>query len=118
MLFYKLRSLGLEVSTNPNKRITIEQIVNTITTNKSVLTKLEHNRWNTEKLILGFRPLLNDDEIQEWTKDKESMKKQLKHHDIMPFYLLNKEEQDKDDDVNTHLHLLYEKASKDINYDY
>ncbi len=114
MLFYKLRSLGLEVSTNPDKRITNEQILDSTANNKSDLTRLEHNRWNTEKLILGFRPLLNAKEEQEWEKDKKSMKEQLKHRDIMPFNMLSKEEQDKDDDVNTRLHLLYEIASKDI----
>ena len=114
MLFYKLRSLGLEVSTNPDKRITNEQILDSTANNKADLTRLEHNRWNTEKLILGFRPLFNAKEEQEWEKDKKSMKEQLKHRDIMPFNMLSKEEQNKDDDVNTRLHLLYEIASKDI----
>jgi hypothetical protein len=110
MLFYKIRSLGLEPDLN--KDIT-EDIQNIVANNNTNLTKLEHSRWVTEKLLLGFRPLLNDDEKQEWAKSKSSMKKQMKHYDIIPYFKLSKEEQDKDNDVNTHLNLLYEIVKKD-----
>ena len=32
-----------------------------------MLIKVEHNRWNTEKLLTGFRPLY-DDELKEFGK--------------------------------------------------
>ncbi len=113
MLFYKLRSLGVDISAGSNQ-VSIEEIKNATANCMSGLTRLEHNRWVTEKLLLGFRPLLNEDEIQEWSNNKKTMKKQLKHTDIMPFFKLPKEEQEKDNDVNTHLHLLYEIVSKDL----
>ena len=113
MLFYKLRSLGVEVSACSNI-VSTEDIINATANCMSDLTRLEHNRWVTEKLLLGFRPLLNEDEIQEWLNDKETMKKQLKHNDIIPFFKLPEGEQKKNDDVNTHLHLLYEIVEKDL----
>lgn len=116
MLFYKLRSIGLEVSADPEKKLTTVQIENAMITHKDDLARVEHNRWYTERLLLGFRPLLNEKEEQEWKKDKKSMKDHLRHHDIKPFNMLNEEDKGKDKDVNTRLHLLYEIiSSKDIN---
>jgi hypothetical protein len=113
MLFYKLRSLGIDVSAG-SKKVFCEDIKNAAANCMSGLTRLEHYRWVTEKLLLGFRPLLNDDEIQEWSKNKKLMKKQMKHIDILPFSKLPKNEQEKDNDVNTHLHLLYEIVERDL----
>ena len=117
MLFYKIRSIGLNVSTDLDNRLTKEQISNAIATHMSDLVRVEHNRWNTEKLILGFRPLFND-EVHEWIKNKKLMKEQLKHRAIMPFDMLSKEEQNKDNDVNQQLFCLYDEiVKKTLNYE-
>ena len=114
MLFYKLRSMGIEIESG-KKLADTSCIMSAVSKNSIKLTRLEHNRWVTEKLLLGFRPLFDDDkERQNWMNNKGDMKKQLKHMDIKPFYKLSQEDQNKDNDVNTHLCLLYEKVIKDI----
>ena len=53
-----------------------------------VLAKVEHNRWNVEKLLMGFRkPKANEDKYEhpEFAKDLQSNKKVFIHHDIRPF---------------------------------
>ena len=53
-----------------------------------VLAKVEHNRWNVEKLLMGFRkPKANEDKYEhpEFAKDLQSNKKLFIHHDIRPF---------------------------------
>lgn len=71
------------------------------------LARVEHNRWNVEKLLMGYRrpsdsenpyrhPLLNDA-----VPDGEAMKKQNKenffiHHDIRPYDELSQSSKDKD----------------------
>lgn len=90
MLFYKLRSLGLDTSRPLSK----EEIDNaTSEKNKDIIQPTEHNRWNTERLLLGMRPLFLD-EFNSWKqnwKDKSNnemkpekgkMKSLMKHVDI------------------------------------
>lgn len=113
MLFYKLHSIGLEVPSNPEKELTTEQIKNAMDTHEDDLARLEHIRWYTERLLLGFRPLLNEEE-QDWEKNKQSMKDHLRHHDIRPFNKLNENVKNINKDVNTRLHLLYEIVEKDL----
>ncbi len=53
---FKMRSLGLDFSKLDNPEI------------KELFAKVEHNRWNVEKLLMGYKPLedhiLNKDEIE------------------------------------------------------
>ena len=53
---FKMRSLGLDFSKLDNPEI------------KELFAKVEHNRWNIEKLLMGYKPLedhiLNKDEIE------------------------------------------------------
>ena len=56
------------------------------------LAIVEHNRWNVEKLLMGFRkPRKEEDkyEYQEFEEELAKNKKLFIHHDIRPFYELN-----------------------------
>lgn len=98
MLFYKLRSLGLDTS----KEISIEEINKaTSEINHDIIQLTEHNRWNTERLLLGMRPLYSDEfdiwwnnwkdkDKKEMRPEKEKMKSQMKHIDICSNNLLEK----------------------------
>ena len=98
MLFYKLRSLGLDTS----KEISIQEIENaTSEINHDIIQSTEHNRWNTERLLLGMRPLYSE-EFDDWCNnwkdkgkkemrpEKDNMKSQMKHVDICSNDLLEK----------------------------
>ena len=53
-----------------------------------ILAKVEHNRWNVEKLLMGFRkPLGNEDKYEhpDMDEDLQVNKKLFIHHDIRPF---------------------------------
>lgn len=77
----KLRSLGL--GTTPPLRLTSEQI--------ELMAEVEHNRWNMEKLLLGYRKPTPEEE--EKCKDnavrKEYKIKRFVHTDIRPYYQLD-----------------------------
>ena len=85
---FKLRSL----SVRENKRLSEEEI--------DLMARTEHNRWNIERLLMGFSPypfsermvfkeILSSDNIgaaQELnTKLKAAKKKLFKHKDIAPY---------------------------------
>lgn len=85
---FKLRSL----SVHENKELSEEDI--------DLMARTEHNRWNIERLLMGFRPYplseriafkeilsSNDHEAAEElsTKLKEAKKKLFKHKDIAPY---------------------------------
>ena len=75
-LEFKLRSIGLDFKTATQAELTDEQV------DKMAYT--EHCRWNMEKLLLGYRPL-NDDDIDE-TADVNILKKHVyAHHLIKPY---------------------------------
>lgn len=75
----KIRMLGLDFdhSTIEEMRALLDQkeVMQT-------LIKVEHNRWNTEKLLSGFRPLYTD----EW----QEVEKLLKPEQVMEFNALKK----------------------------
>jgi len=78
----KLRCIGIKWNTNsPSKikELTEEQV--------ALLSEIEHNRWNIEELLLGYRPVHKDeDEIinADRTKKKE-FRNRFIHYDIRPF---------------------------------
>lgn len=98
MLFYKLRSLGLDTS----KEISIQEIENaTSEINHDIIQSTEHNRWNTERLLLGMRPLYYEEFDDWWNNwkdkgkkemrpEKDNMKSKMKHVDICSNDLLEK----------------------------
>lgn len=80
-----LRSMrGLEMDDNSmDTRPLSDEEVN-------VLAQVEHNRWNVEKLLMGYRKAHKDED--KYAVEDEDMKKKLKknkdrfiHHDIRPF---------------------------------
>ena len=53
-----------------------------------ILAKVEHNRWNVEKLLMGFRKPHSDEDKYEYPNMAEELqvnKKLFIHHDIRPF---------------------------------
>lgn len=63
-------------------------------TEAEMLARIEHNRWNVEKLLMGFRkPRREEDKYTEenkpYAKELERNKKRFIHHDIRPFDELN-----------------------------
>lgn len=60
----KLRYLGLDLETSPIEEITKKINAPGI---MDMLVRVEHNRWNTEKLLTGFRPL-EESELKEFDK--------------------------------------------------
>ena len=82
MLFVKLRFLGLDTT----KVLTQQEIKEaTSEVNHDIIQKTEHNRWNTERLLLATRPLYKE-ELDEWcnvwlkVKNKNERKKEKKEH--------------------------------------
>ena len=53
----------------------------------ALLAEVEHNRWNMEELLLGYRPVHRDEdaEIDADKKQKGVYKKRFIHYDIRPF---------------------------------
>ena len=90
MLFYKLRSLGLDTS-KPLTQTEVEEA--TSKKNHDIIQKTEHNRWITERLLLGLRPLYKE-ELETWEaglklksndeirKEKKQQKLAMRHVDI------------------------------------
>ena len=78
MLFVKLRSLGFTQSEFSKDPVNIFKIKFDNNDIKDILQKVEHNRWNTEKVLLGFRPL-NEEEQKEF---EEIRKKSQNYQDI------------------------------------
>lgn len=57
-----------------------------------IMAEIEHNRWNVEKLLMGFRkPHYNEDKYEhpDHAKLLTRNKKRFIHHDIRPFDKLN-----------------------------
>ena len=52
-----------------------------------MLAEIEHNRWNIEELLLGYRPVYkNEDDIIDADKSrKKEYKNRFIHYDIRPF---------------------------------
>lgn len=78
MLFTKLRSMGFATMEGVTKemmeeRVSQEQI-------QSEIQRTEHNRWNSEKLLMGFAPLSKEEqeEFAPLREQKEELKKKRK----------------------------------------
>lgn len=66
--------------------------------NIEVLAQVEHNRWNVEKLLMGFRPT-TDEEHQKILNEKKTKKEyqnKFIHDNIRPFKELDMPTQDID----------------------
>lgn len=78
--------------------VTTESLLSSFSslTDDEVMTiaKVEHNRWNVEKLLMGFRkPTKDEDKYEALTKEAGNLLKKNKdlmiHHDIRPFDVLD-----------------------------
>jgi len=81
-----MRGLGLDDRSQDSKPLTEEEI--------EELARVEHNRWNVEKLLMGYRkPHRNEDGYNAiYDEDKSTLKKNKKqfiHHDIRPYDTLD-----------------------------
>lgn len=68
-----------------------------------IISQVEHNRWNVEKLLMGFRPTtaeeheeINPNEIRDKDKKEWYQKEKFAHDDIRPFEDLNEKTKDID----------------------
>lgn len=66
--------------------------------NIEVLAQVEHNRWNVEKLLMGFRPttVIEHQLILFDSKQKKALKERFVHDNIRPFCELDEETKDID----------------------
>jgi hypothetical protein len=57
------------------------------------LAEVEHNRWNTEKLLIGYRPTTRDEDhrLKSGTMNKQKLKNNFIHPDIKPYHALSEE---------------------------
>ncbi len=96
----KLRSQGFGAT--PHVRLTEEQI--------ELLAEVEHNRWNMEKLLLGYRKPTPDEEIRCQNKAIRDMykKKLFIHPDIRPYCELDKKTKEYDRCISECLPLVAE----------
>lgn len=86
----KLRCIGIEWDINKTciiPELNDEQI--------EILSETEHNRWNIEELLLGYRPVSKeeDKQIDEDKSKKGYWKKRFAHYDIRPFECLKTDNQ-------------------------
>lgn len=80
----KLRSVGIDYKSLTLRDLTEDEI--------GLLAEVEHNRWNVEKLLMGYRPVTEEesDEIERSIAEDGSLKKDYKnrlnaHYDLRPF---------------------------------
>ncbi|MDR1341955.1 MAG: hypothetical protein LBK18_01720 [Prevotellaceae bacterium] len=78
----KQRSLNIQ----PNENLSAEQI--------NLLAQVEHNRWNIEKLLMGYRATTPEEaeEIATGTRSKASYKECFIHNDIRAYQTLTEDD--------------------------
>lgn len=113
MLYVKLRFLGFDTS----QMLSMADIDKAVAALETDIQRTEHNRWNTEKLLLGYCPLRTEEERKRWKSNKEiekAMKKeQFLHLDILSndmLKVLDESAVEYDINVNKSLSLLYKLA--------
>lgn len=112
MLMGKLRSMGLE----DDESVTEDSVAKLLAQEdiKSSLQRMEHNRWVTERLLIGFAPL-TEQEKEEWFESKQNeseLRKHKKHSDICPNSALKGNKSINDDKVNSSLWHIYNLLKK------
>ena len=73
--------------------------IDNIESNIEILSKVEHNRWNVEKLLMGFRSTTTEEHENVTAKgkpEKDRLKDLFIHDDIRPFDQLDKNTADID----------------------
>ena len=92
----KLRCIGINWDINKPcqlKALTNEQV--------ALLAEIEHNRWNVEELLLGYRPVKQseDEDIDKDKNKKDEYKTRFIHYDIRPFEGLKEDSTNRKADV-------------------
>ncbi len=98
-ILYKLRGIG--VSNLQQLKAELRRLEKKL----DVLSEVEHNRWNVEQLIHGYRPT-TPSEHQEVLKNptlKKQYKQRFVHDDIRPYGELDEYTKDKDRQLITYL---------------
>lgn len=90
-LTFKLRSIGYDM--NCGLPLEISNV------DKDRMARVEHNRWNMEKLLIGYRAL-REEELK-WSSDEKKKAKGTRfiHHDIRPYEYLPSAEQQNDKNI-------------------
>ena len=98
----KLRSIGYTKEHWDNgKQLSEKQV--------AILAEVEHNRWNVEELLLGYRPVTKKE--QEEIEQKAALKNKKRdeeyaHYDIRPYYDLRNGSEKYDIALTRHLLLI------------
>jgi len=97
-IYLKQRSFNI----NPNEELTSEQI--------NLLVPTEHNRWNIEKLLMGYRPTTSEEKenITTGKQTKNYYKERFIHNDIRPYQTLT------EDDNGIHVGLYDKNIAKSV----
>ncbi len=103
---FKLRSLGLNIETATSAILSNEEI--------EKLSYTEHNRWNMEKLLIGYRPATQEEQTLSDTAKKILKNKMFVHHLIKPYEELTEEEKDLDRNIIKKLPDILRMLNKDF----
>ena len=90
-LTFKLRSIGYDI----NSGMPLEMYSG----DKDRMARVEHNRWNMEKLLIGYRALREEELKWSIKEKKEAKKTRFVHHDIRPYEDLPSAEQQNDKNI-------------------
>jgi hypothetical protein len=82
-VYIKQRSLKI----NPDEELTAEQI--------NLLARIEHNRWNIEKLLMGYRATTpkEEEDIASGKQTKKYYKERFIHNDIRTYQTLTEDDE-------------------------
>jgi len=113
----KLRSIGIDLSPSSSTPTDFKTIEDRVKDEMAFLQQVEHNRWNIEKLLTGFRALTEKESSRlrmlkaawghleqkekseaytEWIKYRKQLKEwpERAHLDLCPFHLLQQVEEE------------------------
>lgn len=114
LTIYKKWSNLYNVSAIPAKMRAVD---NDLEGNNEVISKVEHNRWNVEKLLMGFRPTtpaeheeINPNGVRDIAKKKRYQNEKFAHDDIRPFDELDKATQNIDRNFTKEIPNIIKKA--------
>jgi len=103
-----MRGLNFEDASQDQRALTKEEV--------EMLACVEHNRWNVEKLLMGFRkPKKAEDKYEnpQYENELKENKKLYIHHDIKPFEKLPASTQQLDYEIVKYIPWLLRMAAKE-----
>jgi len=95
----KLRSVGMK------ENLTLMENLRELNEDEvEILAEVEHNRWNVEKLFMGFRPANEEERMSSGQEcEAEELKDRGIHHDIMPYEDLKEKTKDIDRELTRNI---------------